>query len=298
MAMSILVTGSGGRVGRAIHIRLMRDFDVAGLDRTPCSTAKWVGDIRDEALLSEALEGVDVVVHTAALHAPHVGRFSDERFEAINVDATRRLAGLAADRGVRHFVFTSTTALYGHASTPADRAGWIDETVKPQPKTVYHRTKIAAEDALREFSDARGMPVTVLRMSRCFPEAANLMAVYRLTRGIDYRDVAEAHASAIRRRLPGFSRFVVSGATPFTESDCEALFHDAAGALRRAVPGLVSRFMERGWPLPDRLDRVYSSKLAEQRLGWKSRFGWESVLDALDQEWAEVLPVRPLHDQA
>ena len=294
--MSVLVTGSGGRVGRAIHIRLMRDFDVIGLDRTPCSTAKWVGDIRDEALLVEALHGVDVVVHTAALHAPHVGRFSEEEFQAINVDATGRLATLAADRGVRQFIFTSTTALYGHASTPAGRAGWIDETVTPQPKTVYHRSKIAAENVLRELSEARGLPVTVLQMSRCFPEAADLMAVYRLTRGIDYRDVAEAHACAIERRLPGFNRFIVSGATPFSMEDCEALHQDAAAVLRRTVPALVERFAERGWPLPERLDRVYSSALAQARLDWRPRHGWESVLDALDQEWAEVLPVRPRPD--
>ncbi|MEL7478327.1 MAG: NAD-dependent epimerase/dehydratase family protein, partial [Pseudomonadota bacterium] len=64
--MKVLVTGSAGRVGRAIYIKLMRTHQVVGLDKTPCSTADYVGDIRDKALIQQALEGVDVIIHTAA----------------------------------------------------------------------------------------------------------------------------------------------------------------------------------------------------------------------------------------
>ena len=70
--MKILITGTAGRVGRAIYINLMKNHEVVGIDRTPCSTADYVGDIRDTALLNKALEGVEVIIHTAALHAPHV----------------------------------------------------------------------------------------------------------------------------------------------------------------------------------------------------------------------------------
>ena len=52
-------------------------------------------------------------------------------------------------------------------------------------------------------------------MSRCFPEPADLMAVFRLTRGIDARDVANAHLCSVEKRLSGFNRFIISGATPF-----------------------------------------------------------------------------------
>lgn len=54
--MRILVTGSAGRVGRAIYIKLMRTHDVVGFDKTPCSTVDYIGDIRDSALLNEALK--------------------------------------------------------------------------------------------------------------------------------------------------------------------------------------------------------------------------------------------------
>jgi UDP-glucose 4-epimerase len=288
--MNILVTGASGRVGRSIALKLMRSHAVRGVDTNPSSSVEFVGDIRDAALMRQALAGIDVLVHTAALHAPHVGVRPDADFKAINVAATGALARLALEAGVQHLVFTSTTALYGHASTSPDRAGWIDETVTPQPRTIYHRSKIAAEGRLETFSKETGLPVTVLQMSRCFPEPVNLMAVYRLNRGVDFRDVADAHAAAIEKRLPGFQRFIVSAATPFEPGDCEGLFTDAPAALRRRAPDLVQAFEERGWELPPSLDRVYTSARAREALDWTPRHGFQSVLNLYDQELPEVLP--------
>ncbi|WP_104027726.1 NAD-dependent epimerase/dehydratase family protein [Vibrio jasicida] len=290
--MKVLITGTAGRVGRAIYIKLMRLHEVVGIDRTPCSTVDYVGDIRDTELIAKALEGVDAVIHTAALHAPHVGLVDDSEFNSINVEATEKLALQSIQCGVKHFVFTSTTALYGHASTPQDIAGWIDETITPQPKSIYHRSKVEAEQKLEQISDLFNLPVTVLQMSRCFPESADLMAAYRLTRGVDARDVASAHLCAIEKRLNGFRRFIISGKTPFTTQDCQRLYDDADSLLRDHVPELAQSFDERGWKLPKKLDRVYDSSAAQGELGWLPEHGFESVLELLDKEFAEVLPVR------
>ncbi|MDD1795032.1 NAD(P)-dependent oxidoreductase [Enterovibrio sp. ZSDZ42] len=289
--MRILVTGSAGRVGRAIYIKLMRTHDVVGIDKTPCSTADYIGDIRDSALIDGVLENIDVIVHTAALHAPHVGLVPDSEFTSINVDATEKLALAGVNAGVKHFIFTSTTALYGYASTPKSIAGWIDEEVTPQPKSIYHKSKIAAETKLEEISNLFQLPVTVLQMSRCFPEPADLMAVFRLTRGIDARDVANAHLCAVEKRLSGFNRFIISGATPFHFSDCEALYTEAGVVIKRKCPEIALAFQHRSWQLPQSLDRVYDSSYAREKLGWSPIHGFESVLDMLDTETAEVLPV-------
>ncbi|NQZ27151.1 MAG: NAD(P)-dependent oxidoreductase [Colwellia sp.] len=288
--MRVLVTGSAGRVGRAIYIKLMITHDVVGIDKTPCSTADFVGDIRDTSLITQALEGVDVIVHTAALHAPHVGLLSDEEFHSINVDATEQLALQGIKSGIKHFVFTSTTALYGYASTPKGVAGWVNEQIKPQPKSIYHRSKILSECKLQEISNLFNLPVTVLQMSRCFPEPADVMAVYRLTRGIDARDVAEAHLCAVEKRLNGFNRFILSGATPFSRSDCESLYSAADAAIKKKCPNIALAFEQRGWPLPTRLDRVYDSSAAQEKLGWFPKYGFESVLDMLDSDVPEVFP--------
>jgi nucleoside-diphosphate-sugar epimerase len=288
--MKVLVTGASGRVGRAVVVRLAVNHQVQGLDQSPSSTAHWVGDLGDRALLARALQGVDAVVHTAALHAPQLGHLPDAAFERINVQATQALAELACAAGVSRLVYTSTTALYGDASTPAHAAGWVDESTAPQPRTIYHRTKLAAEQLLRQWADAGAFGLTILRMSRCFPEPAPLMAVGRLHRGVDARDVAQAHELALAGPTSGSRLFVVSGATPFMPEDATTLKSEAAAVLRRRAPDLVAALAHRGWALPASIDRVYSSARAQQQLGWLPQFGFAEVLHQLDALSPEVLP--------
>jgi UDP-glucose 4-epimerase len=286
----VLVTGASGRIGRALMVRLARSHQVLGLDRAPSSTAHWVGDLGDAGLLRRALQGVEGVVHAAALHAPQVGRLPDAEFQRINVDATRALAEAACAAGVAQFVYTSTTALYGDAATSAQAAGWVDEALVPQPRTVYHRSKLAAEQLLARYAEAGAFGLTVLRMSRCFPETAPQMACARLHRGVDARDVAEAHARALDTARPGSRGYVISGPTPFQPGDVAALKREAPAVLRQRAPALVQAFAERGWALPASIDRVYSPALARRELGWQPRFGFAEVLRQLDDESPEVLP--------
>jgi len=289
--MKILVTGAAGRIGRAIYTELKKVHDVVGIDRLPSSSVDYVGDIRNQVLVSEALDGVNVIVHTAALHAPHVGFVSDSEFASINVKATEKLALQGVQSGVKHFIFTSTTALYGYASTLDGTAAWIDETVFPKPRTVYHTSKIAAEKKLEEISHIFNLPVTVLQMSRCFPEPVDLMVVYRLTRGIDARDVAIAHLRAIDKRLGGFNRFIVSAKTPFDISCCQRLYQEAHNVISEYAPDVAREFTERGWILPSKLDRVYNSAAAQQALAWVPKYGADSVLKIFDKGMAGVLPL-------
>lgn len=286
--MHILLTGSSGRIGRAIQAELGAAHEVTGIDRLPAPGTHEVVDLRHTRSIVPLLRGVDAVIHCAALHAPQVGVVADAEFTATNVDATRRLAEAARDAGVRRFVYTSTTALYGDASTPAGAAGWVDEDLAPQPRTIYHRSKLAAELALAEVCAPAGIVLTCLRMSRCFPEPAPLMAVYRLYRGIDARDVASAHAAALRREA-GVRTYLISAPTPFERADLTVLKVDAPEVLARRAPALVAAFQQRGWGLPATIDRVYSPARALAELEWQPRYGFESVLQGWDAGSPEVL---------
>jgi len=288
--MRVVVTGSAGRVGRAIVVRLAREHEVIGIDRLPASTAvQHVGDIVDRRVLASAFAGAQAVVHVAALHAPHVGTVPDAEFERVNVEGTAAVIAAARSAGIRRIVFTSTTALYGRATAARGRATWIDEDVEPSPLTIYHRTKLAAEELLRAAAH-EGLEVRILRMSRCFPEPADLMAVYRLHRGIDARDVAAAHAAALGHVGEQHHTWVISGKTPFLESDRQALAEDAPSVLRARAPELVDAYEARNWLLPKAIDRVYVSARAMRELAWQPRHGFAAVLAMLDQENAEVLP--------
>jgi UDP-glucose 4-epimerase len=56
------------------------------------------------------------------------------------------------------------------------------------------------------------------------------------------------------------------------------------------APALAQAFAARGWALPQSIDRVYSSALAQRELGWAPRFGPDEVLRQLDEHSPEVLP--------
>ena len=273
--MRILVTGAAGLIGSGVAARLADEHDVIGLDLKPGAYVHVVGDCCDVADWRQRVGTVDAIVHVAALHAPHVGERSDADFHRANVEATSRLLDFAADVGANRFVLTSTTSLYGRALEPDEAAVWVDESLEPQPRDIYDETKLEAERLVA--SATATMTVTSLRMSRCFPEPADVMSWYRLYRGIDRRDVAEAHALALARQGSP-ATYVISAATPFEREDCEELLSDAPGAIERRRPGLIDRMAAEGWPPPRSVDRVYGFGLAQRELGFTPRHGIESCL--------------------
>jgi len=287
--MKIAITGTSGRIGRAIQFSLCQNNRITGIDRAVSSVTTHLGDIDDYGLLSKAFKGADAVVHTAALHAPHVGVHEENEFYRINVKGTETVVRAAIACGASSLVFTSTTALYGYASQHPDEAAWIDESTKPVPKSIYHRTKFEAEQFLMAEASPN-LKVTTLRMSRCFPEPAPIMAMYRLHRGIDARDVAEAHRLALIDSEENYRMLVVSGASPFRKVDSKLLKHSPVAVLRDRCPAICELFESRDWPLPESIDRVYDSSMAQKALKWRPMYGFNEVVNLLDNQISEVLP--------
>lgn len=260
------------------------------MDISASSSTHLINDIRDSDNLLRAFEGVDTVFHSAALHAPHVGLFSEKVFYDMNVEATEKICKAAIASGVSQIVFTSTTALYGYANQENGKAVWVNEQTAPQPKTIYHKTKLEAEAILREYS-GKNLAVSVMRMSRCFPEPAQIMAVYRLHRGVDYRDVAKAHILAGElKKKKDFDIYLVSGTTPFLKSDCHLLYENPEAVIRQRHHILAGEFDKRGWKLPDSIDRVYDSSYCRKVLDWQPKRGPLDVIRQFDEQDFEVLP--------
>ena len=286
----IVITGSSGRIGRALHWKLCGNFHVTGIDITPTSATSKIVDIRNYGQLLRSFEGVDTIFHTAALHAPHVGIASEKDFYDINVNATENICKAALESGVSQVVFTSTTALFGYANFGKDKAVWIDEQTTPEPKTIYHKTKLEAEQLLKEYAN-KNLEISVIRMSRCFPEPVQMMAVYRLHRGIDYRDVAEAHILAAQlKKDKHFDIYIISGNTPFLKSDCRMLFENPEVVIRERQPRLAQQFDKRGWKFPQSIDRVYDSSYVQQKLNWSPRRDAFDVIKQFDNDDFETLP--------
>ena len=275
--MKILVTGSSGRVGSAIAARLKLRHQVTGLDLRPGALTTEIADVEDTTRVASLLAGTEAVVHTASLHMPDLAARSRAEFQAVNVDATRRLLQAAGAAGVSRFVYTSTTSLYGDAMLPAGgAAAWVDETLAPQPRDIYDETKLAAEEACQEAARA-GLACTSLRMSRCFPEEPRLVAIYRLYRGVDAEDVAQAHELALAAAGGGFEVYNVSAPTPFRRDDCRRLFEDAASVLLERHPWAEAEFASRTWQLPRSIDRVYVVDKAIAGLGYRPQHDFAAL---------------------
>jgi UDP-glucose 4-epimerase len=276
--MKILFTGSSGpKVGARVAAVLAQAHEMVGIDTDAGALTTHQQDIVSVANWAPLLDGVDAVVHFAALHAPHRATHSRAAFYDTNVHATARLIEAAKSAGVARFVMASTTSVYGRAMRSRERAVWVNEELTPAAEDIYDETKLAAE-ALCSAAFAPTFVTIALRFSRCFPEPPPLMTLYRLYRGVDARDVAQAFSLALTAPLSAFAALNVSGATPFVPSDVDALMHDAPSVLSMRAPELVSAFAARTWPLPTSIDRVYAIDLARRVLGYAPAYGWQSCL--------------------
>jgi UDP-glucose 4-epimerase len=270
--MKILVTGSSGQLGSAIADALASQHEVIGLDRVPGPRTTILGDIADRAAVERAMDTVGAVIHTASLHAPHVGTVPNERFRKTNITGTRNLLESAVKHRVRRFIYSSTTSVYGHAMESPDHAVWVTEDLEPQPRDIYDATKLAAEELCRRASEQSEMTCPSLRVSRFFPEDPRLMAIYRLYRGIDLRDAVAAHLLALRAEISGYDVFNVSAESPFCKGELAELRSNAPAVILRHFPRIEAEFVARGWRLPQSIDRVYVIAKAQRLLGYRPQF--------------------------
>jgi nucleoside-diphosphate-sugar epimerase len=263
--MRILITGNMGYVGPVLT-RFLRehkpDAELFGFDAgffghsLTCVEAlpeilldqQVFGDIRE--LPPRLLDGTDAVVHLSAVSNDPMGN----KFEAvtgdINQQASVRLAKLAAERGVKNFVFASSCSMYGYAEGGARK-----ETDPTHPLTAYARSKIGAEKAFAELDLGR-MTFTALRFATACGMSDRLRLdlvlndfvacaiasgeISVLSDGtpwrplIDVEDMARAISWAIVRKPDNGGKFLAVNAGR-DESNYQV--RDLAEAVARQVPG-------------------------------------------------------------
>jgi UDP-glucose 4-epimerase len=295
--MKILVTGSAGHLGEAL-MRTLEDTDheAIGLDIKSSPFTRREGSIKEHSFVKQCMQGVDVVLHTATLHKPHIASHTRQDFVDTNITGTLNLLEEAVSAGVQAFVYTSTTSVFGHALTPPDGAPamWITEDVVPVPKNIYGVTKLAAENLCELFQQSSRLPCIVLRTSRFFPENddnrtarstyddANLKVNELLYRRADIEDVVSAHLLAMQKAPAiGFGRYIISATTPFTRDDLHELRRDAPTVVRRHAPSYESEYRRRGWSMLPAIDRVYVNEVAKAKLGWQPLYDFGLALDRL-----------------
>jgi UDP-glucose 4-epimerase len=162
VGLKVLVTGSNGFVGQHLCELLTRSgFDVVRAVRNPAPGAVAVGSISGDTDWSEALRGVDAVVHAAArvhmLNDASVDPMTE--FQKVNVEGTLNLAQQAAHRGVSRFIFLSSIAVHGLTSEDQPFSPFD----KPNPHDAYGYSKFEAEKGLIRISSETGMEQVIIR---------------------------------------------------------------------------------------------------------------------------------------
>jgi nucleoside-diphosphate-sugar epimerase len=263
--MKILITGNLGYVGPAVVARLRAsrpDAVLAGFDigyYSGCTTGpvaspeglpdlQYRGDMR--RFPESVLDGVDAVVHLAAISNDPIGN----RFEDVTLDINHRasvaLARASRAAGIKSFVFASSCSMYGAAED-----GPRTEDAPLNPLTAYARSKVLTERDLKPLGSP-DLRITSLRFSTAcgWSERLRLDLVLNdfvagavaageisiLSDGtpwrplIDVKDMARAIDWAISRKGEGTPDFL---AVNVGREQANYQVRDLAAAVAAAVPG-------------------------------------------------------------
>jgi nucleoside-diphosphate-sugar epimerase len=172
---SYLVTGAAGFIGSNIVEELVRRGErVRALDNLSTGKRSNIepflgnidfveGDITDSSVVAEAMQGVDYVLHQAAL--PSVPRSVADPLVSHEINATGTLKMLLAarDAGVKRLVFASSSSVYGDSPTMPKHEG-----MPTQPRSPYAVNKLAGEEYTRIFASLYGLPTVALRYFNVF----------------------------------------------------------------------------------------------------------------------------------
>jgi nucleoside-diphosphate-sugar epimerase len=178
--MRALVTGATGFVGSHLVEALQRSgAEITALARSPQKAAALGamgvrivhGDLHDKAGLERAARDQDVVYHVAGVVAAR----NEQEFLRANRDGTRNLLAAAELRGRPRLVLVSSLAAGG----PAVRGAPLKGNEPPRPVTAYGRSKLAAEQAVRESS----LPWSIVRPPIVYgPRDREVLKVFRIAR--------------------------------------------------------------------------------------------------------------------
>src|SRR5947199_715373 len=166
--MRLLVTGGGGYIGSIVAShQLAAGHEVVVLDNlerghreaVPPGARLVVADLLDRPALDDALgDGVDAVLHFAALALVAESVSHPERYYRVNVGGTLNLLEAMVGAEVGRLVFSSTCAVYGQPDEVP-----ISEQAPPRPLNSYGASKLAVDMMIRNFCEAHGLGAVSLR---------------------------------------------------------------------------------------------------------------------------------------
>ncbi len=178
----VLITGGSGFIGRYFVDRL-KNAEVVLFDiRKPdyLSHASHVlGDIRNLREFTDAAQDCTMIIHLAAMH--HDFGIDDSAYFETNVGGAQNLVEVAQTHNIRKVINFSSVAVYGHKGNP----GPTNESTEPAPTNPYGKSKLEAEEILRNWAKTDTENRLVQVRSTVVFGPHNLANVLNLIKAID-----------------------------------------------------------------------------------------------------------------
>jgi 2-alkyl-3-oxoalkanoate reductase len=319
--MKVLITGASGFIGRyVVAAALRKGYDMRAVVRSPQQPLPWPShpqlevthlDLRDTARLPEALEGIETVVHLAAVMS---GTLEEQRQGTVL--ATQALLSAMKTSSVKHLIAISSFSVYDYL--PLSPGTILLESLpletRPDRRDGYTQAKLAQEILVRQFATETDTLLTILRpgivygkghlwnaslgvnvkdrLWVCVGDRATLPLLYvengadaimqailyppksRHTINLidDNLPTQKAYLEALRQVLPTLPPKVT---LPWAVvNQVSNLVSQLPGLSRAKVPGLLvpARVHARFKPL------AYNNTRAKQYLDWSPRFGLADAL--------------------
>lgn len=293
----VLVTGAGGFIGSHLVERLVEmgararaliRYSSLGswgwLDKSPVKNdvEVFLGDIRDRDCLREAVQGVDVVFHLAALIGIPYSYHTPLSYLRTNAEGTLNILQSSLDADVKLMVHTSTSEVYGTA-----RYVPIDEDHILQAQSPYAASKIAADKLAEAFHLSFDLPVAIIRPFNTYGPRQSARAVIPtiITQALTGNEVRLGNVGPTRDfnyvadTVTGFIRmaecptavgeFINIGSGK--EISMEALAHTVLDLLSRSLPVVCEDGRVR--PENSEVQRLCAdNRKAREILGWQSQY--------------------------
>jgi len=170
--MRFLITGAAGFLGAPLANSLVAEnHSVVGLDDLSTGDPKQLvdtvhlerGDINDRPKLWSMLQGVDCVYHLAARVIVPESVLYPREYNTVNVGGTVTLMEAMRDVGVRRVIFISSGTIYGN-----QRLQPVRESNRPNPRSPYAVSKLAAEYYIRTIGGLWGIETVCLRVFNAY----------------------------------------------------------------------------------------------------------------------------------
>jgi len=316
----ILVIGGAGYVGSILCPKLLKyNYNVRVLDLLiydPHSLGQCKdnpnfqfikGDIRDKKMVENAMQGIDCIIHLAAISNDPTSDLDKNLTKSVNYEAIKLLLDTAKKQGVKRFINASSSSVFG-----IKKEKNITEELSCNPLTLYSKYKLKAEKLVNEAGDKNFTAVNIRPATICgysprqrFDLTVNALTYHAITKGIitvhggkqrrpnvTIEDITDLYMRLIdeKKELIGGETFNVG----FENMKIIDIARLVKKTLEKRLKKKIKIIIKKAF---DPRDYHISSKKIKKHLGWRPRYKIKDMILQLANAFEKGLIKNPEDDK-